>query len=205
MLQSFLEAQWVKNPVFSLLWLGSMLWLGFSPRPGKLRMLQAQPKNWRDEITHGSVHSEATVACPRLDSQHTGSQTLIFLQFGRVWLPGSWPAQENDLRYSWLGLLVSLYWEAQSQQIPPVCLEVLVSFWSLTPYCLRLISMEAYTQGRRNDIMNSHVLVQFQQWPTRGWSCFFCHPHSFPILGYFEGNQQHYIFLVNISVCTFKT
>ena len=36
--------QWVKDPALSLLWLGSMLWLGFDPWPGNLHMPWAWPK-----------------------------------------------------------------------------------------------------------------------------------------------------------------
>jgi len=37
-------AQWVKNPVLSLLWLGSLLWPRFDPWPGNFCMLQPWPK-----------------------------------------------------------------------------------------------------------------------------------------------------------------
>ena len=37
-------AQWVKDLVLSLLWLGSLLWHGFNPWPGNFRMPQVWPK-----------------------------------------------------------------------------------------------------------------------------------------------------------------
>ena len=38
-------AGWVKDPAFSLFWLGSLLWLGFDPWPGNFHMPQVQTKN----------------------------------------------------------------------------------------------------------------------------------------------------------------
>lgn len=37
-------AQWVNDPVLSLLRFGSLQWRGFDPGPGNFCMLQAQPK-----------------------------------------------------------------------------------------------------------------------------------------------------------------
>ena len=34
-----------KDPALSLLWLRSLLWCGFNPRPGNFCMLQVKPKN----------------------------------------------------------------------------------------------------------------------------------------------------------------
>ena len=42
---SSLVAQWVKDPVWSLLWLGSLLWCGFNPWPEKFLILWMLPKN----------------------------------------------------------------------------------------------------------------------------------------------------------------
>ena len=41
---SSLVAQWVKYPVLSLPWLGSLLWCRFDSWLGNFRMLRAQPK-----------------------------------------------------------------------------------------------------------------------------------------------------------------
>ena len=37
-------AQWVKDLVLSLQWLGSLLWCRFDPWPGSIHMLQSQPQ-----------------------------------------------------------------------------------------------------------------------------------------------------------------
>ena len=42
---SSLVAQWVKDPVLSLLWPESLLWCRFNPWPGNFNMLQAWPTN----------------------------------------------------------------------------------------------------------------------------------------------------------------
>ena len=41
-------AQLVKELALSLQWLGMLLWLGFSPWPGNVHMLQVQPKREKE-------------------------------------------------------------------------------------------------------------------------------------------------------------
>ena len=43
-------AQWVKDLVFSLQWLGSLLWHGFNPWPRNVHMLWACPKKKKKRI-----------------------------------------------------------------------------------------------------------------------------------------------------------
>ena len=45
----FPVAQWIKDPVLSLLWLGSPLWHGFSPWPLNFHMPWVQPKKKKRE------------------------------------------------------------------------------------------------------------------------------------------------------------
>ena len=42
-------AQWIKYLVLSLQWLGSLLWHGFDPWPGKFRMLQDVARKKKEE------------------------------------------------------------------------------------------------------------------------------------------------------------
>ena len=44
-------ASWVKNLVFSLLWLRALLWLGVDPWPGNLHVPWAQTKKKKEENT----------------------------------------------------------------------------------------------------------------------------------------------------------
>ena len=44
-------AQWVKDPALSLLWFGSLLWLGFDPWPGIICMPWAWPKQTNSQRT----------------------------------------------------------------------------------------------------------------------------------------------------------
>ena len=52
-LAEFPITQELKDPALSLQRLGSLLWLGFDPWPGNVRVLQAQPKNI---CLRGQVH-----------------------------------------------------------------------------------------------------------------------------------------------------
>ena len=47
---SFLVAQWVKDLALSLLWLGSLLWWGFSTWPGNICMPQACPPHQKKKL-----------------------------------------------------------------------------------------------------------------------------------------------------------
>ena len=42
-------AQWLKDPVFSLLWLWLLLWYGFNPWPRNFHMPWAGPKKEKEE------------------------------------------------------------------------------------------------------------------------------------------------------------
>ena len=51
--QSYLVAQWVKDPVLSLLWCWLLLWHGFTFWPSDFRMPRAQPKKYIESKTPG--------------------------------------------------------------------------------------------------------------------------------------------------------
>ena len=42
-------AQWIKDPVLSLLWYRSLLWHGFDPWPGNFHLWWAQPKKKKEK------------------------------------------------------------------------------------------------------------------------------------------------------------
>ena len=48
---SSLVAQWVKDPVLSLQWLGGLLWLRFNPCPRNFHMPQTQPRQRKKKST----------------------------------------------------------------------------------------------------------------------------------------------------------
>ena len=55
---------WVKDPVLSLQWLGSLLWRGFHSWPGNFCMPQAQPKRKKGKKLKESSHCGSVVMNP---------------------------------------------------------------------------------------------------------------------------------------------
>ena len=49
--------QWVKDPVLSLLWLGSLVWCGFGPWPRNFCVLQAWPKGKKKKMSLSRVEN----------------------------------------------------------------------------------------------------------------------------------------------------
>ena len=86
-------AQWLKDPVLSLLWLGSLLWCGFNPWPGNFCMLKKKKLmlcthrcdyiitiEWKPQC-------ESWITCPgtsRAIYNHTGTGATVGVDKGRV-------------------------------------------------------------------------------------------------------------------------
>ena len=49
-------AQWVKDPVLSLKWLGALRWCGFDPWPRNFHMLRVLLKNNKQKIPNNKAH-----------------------------------------------------------------------------------------------------------------------------------------------------
>ena len=88
-------AQWVKDPVLSLLWLRSLMWCGFHPRPGDFCMPQPKKERKRSSCCCSAVMNPASI-------------------HGDVsWIPGQWLGIQrcHELRCKsqmWLGSRVAV-------------------------------------------------------------------------------------------------
>ena len=161
---------------------------------------------WKMEWWDNCLHTEA---CNHLGPPpHLIPSTLAARPLFSCSWKCVWPAQQNDHRCSCLGFPGSPYREARSWQMPPMCLEVLVSFWSLTPCphpLLKLIFMEN-THTRKEKQHNEPPCTQAVSIMTNSWVISSLRsPHSFPPLIILKDICNIIFFWVNISVCTFET
>ena len=80
-------AQWVKDLVLSLQWLGLLLWCGFDPWPRNFHMLEVQPKKKKKNLENISILLYVfKFACKifQYSMKHRKSKIMIVFSLGIV-------------------------------------------------------------------------------------------------------------------------
>ena len=112
-------AQWVKNPVLPLWWLGSLLWCRFSLWPGNFHMPQVEPKRNSEICSAVGIYfglgDGASGMQPQVEDTRVEVIWDIVWRLGYVW---TWVIHKAGLDQSpWAGLYVEITSEQSFREL----------------------------------------------------------------------------------------